>query len=161
MQPEGMVHALEEIHRLLMSPGSRLTPAGSLIEIHPVPTDPLVQVVQGGKVLFAGARPKGERIKQKNAEEALAQVVRRGLFLCERSGEFDFVTYGASVTELLDFFADANAFAEDGATGEALTPEEEALYARVAEIVGAAGDGAEVAYLEKGRITRLRALEGR
>ena len=49
-----MVHALEEIQRLLR-------PGGSLIDIHPFPEVPLIEVYQGGRVLFAEPQPVHDR----------------------------------------------------------------------------------------------------
>src|SRR5919204_397683 len=50
MEHEGMVHALEEIHRLLR-------PAGTLIEIHPAIGSPFVEVRSGGNVAFSEPDP--------------------------------------------------------------------------------------------------------
>ena len=46
MVHSGMVHALEEIHRLLK-------PDGMLINIHPVPEGYFIKVIQGDRTLFA------------------------------------------------------------------------------------------------------------
>lgn len=89
------------------------------------------------------------------AEDALAQIVQRRLFVLEGSGEFDFLIYGASVVELRDFMAEANAY-DERLKDEAVTAREVELAARVDEIMEAAGEGAEVAYHERGRIARLR-----
>jgi hypothetical protein len=148
MKYEGMVHALEEIHRLLR-------PAGSLIDIHPVLEAPLIEVYQGPQVVFAEPSPDyfGEDYRQ--AEHALAQVVSRGLFVIERSGEFDFLTYGSSVAELRDFMAKANAY-DDSPKDESAVAAEEELYARVDELMQASGEQAEVVYHERARIARLK-----
>ena len=146
-----MVRALEEIHRLL-------TPGGELIDMHPVPTETALQVVLNGAVLFAEASPDHDHHEEEQAEDALAQVVRRGLFVIERSEEFTFHVYGSSVAELLDFMAEANAFDEGNSNDEAVTMQAEELYARVEEIVQAAGEEAEVIYLERGRIARLKPM---
>lgn len=140
-----MVHALEEIHRLLR-------PSGTLIDIHPI-RDTL-EVHQSGEVLFSEPTPSSfEDVRQ--AEEALAQVVGRGLFVVDRSGEFDFLTYGSSAAELRDFWARANAY--DTRPHDATEVAREAeLYARAAETMQAAGGGTEIASHEKARITCLR-----
>ncbi len=145
-----MVHALEEIHRLLR-------PDGSLIDIHPILEAPLIKAFQGGRVLFAEPSPgySGEDYRQ--AEHALAQIVERRLFVIERSGEFDFLTYGSSVVELRDFLAMANAY-DVSPKDEAVEAREAELYARVEGIMQASGEGAEVAYHERGRIARLKAV---
>jgi hypothetical protein len=91
----------------------------------------------------------------REAERALAQVVQRGLFVIERSGEFDFLTYGSSVAELRDFMAKANAY-EDNPKDEAAVAAEAKLYAGVDELMQASGEDAEVAYHERARIARLK-----
>ena len=93
----------------------------------------------------------------RQAEDALAQIVQRRLFVIERSGEFDFLMYGSSVAALRDFIAKANAY-DDRPTDEAVAAREAELAARVEEIMQAAGKGAEVAYHERGRIARLRPM---
>jgi hypothetical protein len=154
MKHEGMVHALEEIRRLLK-------PDGSLIDIHPVLEAAIIKVYQGGKVLFAEPDPKhdyygyGEDYRQ--ADAALAQVVQSRLFVVERNGEFDFLTYGSSVAELRDFIAKAGAYGERPKDEAVAAPDAE-LYARVEKIMQEAGEGGEVATHERARIARLRPL---
>ena len=144
-----MVHALEEIQRLLK-------PEGCLIDIHPVPEDRLVVIDQDGRVLFSESvpipTPDYEVISQ--AEAALAQVVQRGLFNIERSLAFDLATYASSVAELQEFFAKAGAY-HDGPKDDAVAAQRTALYARVDEIMKTAGHGAQVVYHEQAHMMRL------
>jgi hypothetical protein len=135
-----MVHALEEIHRLLK-------PDGCLIEIHPVLETPLVKVYNGSTVLFAGPYPGYDYEEDlRQAEIALQQIVQRGLFVIERSSEFNFLTYGSSVTELQDFWV------------EATEAREAELYDQVEEVMQAAEEGATVAFHERVRISRLQPM---
>lgn len=152
MKHEGMVHALEEIQRLLR-------PGGSLIDIHPVPEAWLIKVYQGSTVLFAEPWRDHDDYDEdlRQAEDALADIVRRRLFVIERKGEFDFLTYGSSVAELRDFMAKANAY-DDRPKDEVVAAREAELAARVEEIMQAAGVGAEVADHVRGRIVRLRPM---
>ena len=150
MKHEGMVHALEEIQRLLR-------PDGSLIDIHPVLEAPLIEAYQGGKVLFAEPVLFRDYEDDRQAEDALAQIVQRRLFVIERSSEFDFLTYGSSVAELRDFMTKANAY-DERPKDEAVVAREAEQSARVEEIMQTAGGGAEVAYHERGRIARLRPM---
>jgi len=148
MESEGMVHALEEIQRLLK-------PDGCLIDIHPVREARLIKVHQGGNVLFVEADPGydyEEGLQQ--AEDALAQVVQRGLFVIERNSEFELPVYGSSVPELQEFFEERDAY-EDSPMDEAVEARVTELYGRVEDIMQAAGGGTEVAYHERARITRL------
>lgn len=87
MEHEGMVHALEGIERLLR-------PDGSLIDIHPVLEAPLVEVHTGGGVAFAESSPSYDYEEDlRQAEDALARIVQRGIFVTDRGHEFDFLTY--------------------------------------------------------------------
>jgi SAM-dependent methyltransferase len=132
-----MVHALEEIHRLLK-------PNGYLIEIHPILDTPLVKVHNESIVLFVGPYPGYDYEEDlRQAENAIQQIVQRGLFVIERSIEFKFLTYGSSITELQDLW------------GEPAEAREAELYAQVEEVMQAAGQGAKVALHEKARISRL------
>jgi hypothetical protein len=147
MAHEGMVHALEAIHRLLK-------PVGCLLDIHPLPQAPLAKIVQGGKVTFTGPVPSLNEEDVRQAEAALAHVVQRRLFVVERSEVFDFLVYASSVAELRNFLEEANSF-QDSPPDEAATAAQDELAARLEEALQAAGEGAEVAYQERARMTRL------
>ena len=151
MTPEGMVHALEEIHRLLK-------PDGNLIDIHPVADAPLIEVYQGGRVLFAQPMPDYSTEDYRQADSALAQAIQRRIFVIERSGQFDYLVYGSSVTELRDYVAETNAFV-DKPEDEAVSALEEEFIARVEGIMQGAGEGAEVATHERIHIARLRPVK--
>lgn len=147
-----MVHALEEIHRLLR-------PDGCLIAIRPVSGASLSEVYQDSKALFAEPVPVPayDREVISKAEDALAQVIERGLFVVERGGEFEYLQYGSSVGELLDYLTTANAFHE-WPKDETVAAREAELAARVEAVMQEAGAGAEVATHEKARIARLRPI---
>ena len=147
-----MVHALEQIHRLL-------TPGGALIDIHPVPQAWLAEVHQGGRVLFSEPWRDHDYCDEDvvHAQDALAQVIQRRVFAVERRAEFDFLTYGSSVAELRDFLLKESAYKE-GPEDEAEEAAKAELYSRVEGSWHGAGDGAEVARRERARIARLRPL---
>lgn len=149
-----MVHALQEIQRLLTS-------GGVLIDIHPVPQAWLAEVHQAGRVLFAMPWRDHDYYDEdvRQAENALAQVIERRLFVAEGRGEFDFLTYGSSVAELRDFMVQESAH-RDGPQDEADEAAKAELYARVEQILRAAGGGAVVARRERTLIARLRPLRG-
>ena len=143
-----MVHALEEIHRLLKSDGR-------LIEIHPVLESPLIKVYRGNTVLFVEPYPGYDYEDDlRHAEDALVQVIQHRLFVIERSNEFDLITYASSVAELRDFWAKAGAY-DDSPKDEEVEAREEELYARVEAFMHAAAGGAKVALHERARITRM------
>jgi SAM-dependent methyltransferase len=149
MEHEGMVHALMEIRRLLR-------PDGSLIDIHPVLEAPFVEVHSGDEVSFAEAHPGYEEYDQDlhQAEDALAKIVERGMFALEASREFGCSTYGSSVTELRDFMAKTGAY-DTRPVDESVAAREAEMYSRVEEIMKSCGEGAEVAYHERARMSLL------
>jgi SAM-dependent methyltransferase len=147
MAPEGMVHALEAIHRLLK-------PDGCLIDILPLPEAPLAKIIQGGKITFSEPVPALNEQEVRQAEAALAHVVQRRLFVVEWSQVFDFLIYAPSVYELRNFLEEANAF-QDSPPDEAAAAAQAELAARLEEALPAAGEGAEVAFHERATITRL------
>jgi SAM-dependent methyltransferase len=151
MDHEGMVHALEEIHRLLKSDGI-------LIDIHPIPEGYFIKALQGNKILFAERKRETCSEDVFHAENALAESVERNLFSVDRRAEFDFLTYASSVRELRDYWEELNAF-DDTPKDEAIIAREEDLYAQVEEIMQASGAGVEVAIHERVRIARLRPVK--
>jgi len=151
MTPQGMVHALDEIHRLLK-------PAGNLVDLHPVAEAPLIEVYQGGRVLFAQPYPEYTVEDYLHADDALVQAVQRRKFVIERSGQFDYLVYGSSVDELLDYIDEANAFVDES-KDEAESPLEAEFISHVKEIIQGAGEGAKVATHERIHIARLRPIK--
>lgn len=142
-----MVHALEEIRRLLK-------PDGYLIDIHPIREAPLIKVSRGEKLLFVEPDPGYDYDADiRHAEDALDEVVRRGSFFIERRGEFDLITHSLSVPELRDFFAIIGAYSDNLKEDEMLARQDE-VFARVNQILQNAA-GAEIEYHERARITRL------
>ena len=148
MKHEGMVHALEEIRRLLR-------PGGILIDIHPVTEPWLCDVNQDGRVLFSEPSPTytyEEDLRQ--ADLALARVIERRLFVLERQEIVDFFTYAGSAGELRDFYNSISAY-EESAPDEEVMRRVEELRARMEQVRQAAGRGAEAVAHERARITRL------
>ena len=142
-----MVHALEEVQRLLKSDGC-------LIDIQPLIEAPLLKIYQGSSVIFVEPDPSydyEEDLRQANA--ALTQVIQRGLFVIEERSEFDFLTHGSSAQELLAFWGKASA--DDNISEDPAEQRIKEVYARVEEIRQAAGEGAEVALHERARILQL------
>jgi hypothetical protein len=148
MDHEGMVHALEEIRRLLK-------PQGILIDMHPDPTHYAVKVFHNGRVLFDEPKPENFSEDVAQAEAALAQVVERRLFVLEQSAECDFLTYGSSVAELRAYWDEANAY-EGTEDDPVKVAREEEQFARADEVMRAAGEGAEVAIQERVRMARMK-----
>ena len=142
-----MVHALEEIRRLLK-------PDGCLIDIHPIRKAPLIEVYQESDLLFAESDPGYDYDEGlRHADEALEEVVRRGLFRIEGRNEFEVVTHASSVAEMRDYWAKYGAF-DDEPKDEAITKRQDEVYAGANEIMENS-PGAEITYHERARITRL------
>jgi hypothetical protein len=143
-----MVHALEETQRLLKSDGR-------LIDIQPLIEAPLLKVYQANLVVLVEPDPSYDYEEDlRQADAALTQVIRRGLFVIEERSEFDFLTHGSSAQELLAFWskasADENISEED--PGEQHIKE---VYDRVEKVRQTAGQEAEVVLHERARIIRL------
>ena len=88
------------------------------------------------------------------AEAAIKQVLDRGLFVIDQKDEFDFRTYGSSVSEVRAYWEEQNACEEQPKAKDILA-REEYLYAQAEEILDELGEGAEVVFRERVRIARL------
>jgi len=146
-----MVHALEEIRRLLK-------PTGALIDMHPVAESSPIEMHQGGKIDLAGYLSVRQWcIDYQQADNALTEIAQRGLFAVEREGVFDSLTYYASAAEMRTSLKEAiDKFARDAQSADEAAPHAEALAARAEELMRAAVSGAELIVRERTHISRLR-----
>jgi hypothetical protein len=148
MEPEGMVHALSEIHRLLRVDGV-------LIEVHPVREPPTIEVRSNGGLRFSEHDPGYDyEAELRSAEAAVAEVLVRGLFTLDGETIFDFFTHAMTVRELRDFFAVGSAY-DSAPKDEALARRQDDLYGHVEELMAAARDLATLVYNERGHMNRL------
>jgi hypothetical protein len=150
MEYAGMVHALEEIRRLLK-------PTGVLIDIHPAAESSPIQIHQGGKIDLAGNLSVPQWCTDyQQADIALAEIARRGLFAVERESRFDSITYYDSAAELCTEQTEAiDKYARDAQSAAEQKPYVEALAARAEQLMQAAGSGAQLSMLERVHISRL------
>jgi len=97
MEPESMVHALEQIHELLK-------PTGHLIDIHPN-GEPVkfIYPLEGQEHLIGYIQEMDDYIEYRQADEAIETVVSKGLFQVVKMGEFEFRTHADSFDELKAF----------------------------------------------------------
>jgi len=148
MAHEGMVHALEEIHRLLK-------PAGTLIELHPaVDAPPLVEVWSDGKLTFQEKDPVFDYEEDlRQAEAAVATVIDRGLFVLDERRRFELRTYAASVKEMRDHWAFVGAY-DPEEPEEMLLRRRDEMYARARGALERS-PGAEIVYVEPAAMSRL------
>jgi SAM-dependent methyltransferase len=148
MEHEGMVHALEEIHRLLK-------PAGALIEIHPaVETRPSVEVWSNRRRAFREDDPVFDYEDDlRQAEVAVASVLGRGTFVLDDRRSFELRTYAASVKELRDHWALVGAYDPEEPDEELLRRRDE-MYTRARDALERA-PGSEIVYVEPATMSRL------
>ena len=146
-----MVHALEEIHRLLK-------PNGALIDIHPVSEPSPIEIHRAGKVDQVGLLSVRQWCFEfEQADIALAEIIQRGMFTVERNARFDLPTHYASAAELgTDLKESVEIFARDAQAAIEPLPHVEALTARAEELMRAAVSGAELIVHERTHISRLR-----
>jgi len=146
-----MVHALEEIHRLLK-------PTGILIDIHPVAEASPIEIHQGGKIDLAGDLSVRQWCTDyQEADIALTEIKQRGLFTFERERVFDSLTHYDSAAELRTSLKEAIAkFARESQSAEEAVPQVEALAERAEELMQAAASGADLIVRERTHISRLR-----
>jgi hypothetical protein len=148
MEREGMVHALEQIHRLLK-------PSGTLIEIHPsVDEPPLVEVRSTGQLSFSEDDPgfdyKDDLVQ---AEAAVSTVLDHGVFVLEDRRRFELRTYAASVEELRSYWAVYDAY-DPEEKDPALARRQDDMYGRAGEALERS-PGAELVYVEPATMSRL------
>jgi hypothetical protein len=137
-----MVHALEKIHDLL-------SPTGVLVDIHPSAEPPSILVRVAGAIHEAGwLRETDEYIEYEQADQALAQVIERGLFRLERRGVFRFTTHAPSLEDLRRHLEEEwqDAFIEDSTARW------------VEELLGSRERDKEILLRESVQIARLRPL---
>jgi len=148
-----MVHALEEIHRLVK-------PTGILIDIHPVAEPSPIEIHQGEKIKRVGDLSVRQWCSDyQHADEALTEIKQRGLFMVEREGLFNSLTHYDSVAEMRTDWKEAIAkFARDAQSIDESVPQAEAMAARAEELLQAAASGAELVVGERVHISRLKPI---
>jgi len=97
MEAESMVHALEQVHDLLI-------PGGYLIDIHP--NGELVEFnyhLNGSEQFLGYMQESDNYIEYRQADEAIQNVLNRDVFQFIAAREFEFRTYADSFDELKAF----------------------------------------------------------
>jgi len=146
-----MVHALEITHRLLK-------PSGFLIDIHHVAEHSSVEIHRNGKVDLVGHLVVHQWcVDFEEADKALAEIIRRGIYAVEQKGIFDTLTYYDSATEMgtalkqsiLKYIREGEPVAEE-------VSHVEVLAAQADELLQAVGGEAMLVLRERDHISRLR-----
>jgi hypothetical protein len=153
MEYGSMVHALEEIHRLLK-------PDGFLIDIHPVAEHSSIEIHRNGKTDLVGHLKVHQWcVDFEEADKALAESIRRGVFAVEQKGMFDTLTYYDSPEEMgTDLKESIHKFVREGEPVDEEVSQVETLAAQVEEVLQAAGSGAKLVLRERDHISRLRPI---
>jgi len=147
MEQEGMVHALEQIHRLLRRPGT-------LIEIHPALEVPVVEVWSNGELSFREDDPGFDYEDDlRSAEEAVATIVGRGVFVLHGRRRFELRTHASSVREFRDHWAVVGAY-DPEEMEEALVRRQNEMFARAHEVLERS-PGGKLVYVEPAMMSRL------
>ncbi len=146
-----MVHALEEIHRLLK-------PMGTLIDIHPVAESSSMELHQDGKIDLVGSLSVRQWcIDYQQADNALAEIARRGLFIVEHEAVFDSLTHYTSVEEMhAEQINAVDKYARNAQAVSEGVPHVEALAVRAEELMKNAAGGAELIIRERVHISRMK-----
>jgi len=95
-----MVHALETVHSLIK-------PGGLLLDIHPGTEKAWLEANVNGKEYFLDTLEEtDDYIEYKQAGDALAHVIRQGLFSVEENGKFSFIIHAGTIEELRGFLTE-------------------------------------------------------
>lgn len=143
-----MVHALEEIHRLLR-------PDGTLVDIRPYAEPSIVKVIVDDQTLFAEPKRETDNEGVLESDRAMDEILERKLFAVERGRDFEFFSYGSSAAEIREFWDRYNDY-DPEPKEEDKQAFEDKVYARAEEIRKESGKDAEVAIHERVRIARLK-----
>lgn len=124
-----MVHALEESWRVLK-------PSGVMIDLRPISSYPPVEIVSGTESQSAGhIDDTNDRADDIATDEAIDQVLQRGLFEQHKSDQFSFSLYWNSVDDM-------QAYAEDRWSKSEQIPSHVLRQAK--QLMDTAGDAAKI-----------------
>lgn len=148
-----MVHAIEEIHRLLK-------PNGFLIDIHPVAEHSSIEIHRNGEIELAGhLEVRQWSFDYEQADNALMEIVQRGMFIVEQKDIFYTLTYYDSVEEMNTSLKESiHKYARNPNSVDGDLPQTDVLTARAGELLRAAGSGAKLVLRERNHIARLRPI---
>lgn len=146
-----MVHALEEIHRLLK-------PDGKLIDIHPVAEHSSIEIHRNGKIDPAGQLEVSQWcVDFAEADKALDEIIQRGVFRVEQKGNFDTLTYYDSVSEMNTALKESiHKYVREGEPVDEEVAHVEELAVQAEDLLRVAGKEARLVLREKDHISRLK-----
>jgi len=140
-----MVHALQTIQRLLK-------PGGFLIDIHPSTSRPeIIARTQAGTQFIGYLEETDDLIEYVQAEAALEQSIREGIFRLEYRDQFTFTNYTETIQSLKNYLSEKWKDA-------ILTPQ---VLEKAQALQNGPGGVEEILLVEQVRIARLRRGEQR
>ena len=143
-----MVHALEEIHRLLR-------PNGTLIDIRPFAEPSIVEVISVDRTLFAEPKREHHHEGVLASDRAMEEILERKAFSVERAQEFEFFSYGSSAPEIREFWDRYNDYDPEPKENDQLAFEDK-VYARAEQVRKKSSEDAEIAIHERVRMAKLK-----
>jgi len=148
-----MVHALEEIHRLLK-------PNGFLIDIHPVAEHSSVEIHQNENIHLVGQLEVSQWcVDFQEADKALDEIIQRGIFTVEQRGMFKTLTYYDSATEMGTALKQSiHKYVREAEPVEEEVSHVDVLAARAEELLQVAGGKAMLVLREPDHISRLKPM---
>lgn len=148
-----MVHALEKIHRLLK-------PNGFLIDIHPVVEHSSVEIHQNENINLVGQLEVSQWcVDFQEADKALEEIIKRGIFMVEQKGMFETLTYYDSATEMGTALKQSiHKYVREGEPVDEEISHVEVLAAQAEELLQAAGGKAMLVLREPDHISRLKPI---
>jgi len=151
MEYGSMVHALEEIHRLLK-------PNGFLIDIHPVAEHSSIEIHQNGKIDLVGQMEVSQWcVDFQEADKALDKIIQKGIFTVEQKGMFDTLTYYDSAEEMGTALKESILkYVRDGEPIDEEVSHVDVLAGQAKELLQAAGGEAILILREPDHISRLK-----
>ena len=146
-----MVHALEEIHRLLKT-------NGFLIDIHPVAEHSSIQIHRNGNIELVGHLEVHQWcVDFQEADNALAEIIQRGIFTVEQKGMFDTLTYYDSAAEMGTALQESiHKFVREGEPVDEEVSQVETMTLQAEELLRTAGNRAKLVLREREHISRLK-----
>jgi len=146
-----MVHALEEIHRLLK-------PNGYLIDIHPVAEHSSVEIHQNENIDLVGHLEVSQWcVDFQEADKALDEIIQRRIYTVEQKGMFETLTYYDSATEMGTALKQSiHKYVREAEPVEEEVSHVDALAAQAEELLQAAGGEAMLVLREPDHISRLK-----
>lgn len=146
-----MVHALKEIHRLLK-------PGGLLIDIHPASEPSPIEIHQNENIDLVGHLKVHQWcLDYQQADNALTEIIQRGLYSLEKKDEFDTLTYYETAEEMGASFKESiHKYARDARSAEEAALHAGRLAAKVEKRMQDADSGTKLAMREREHISWLK-----